>query len=250
VRQSVGTRVRAHWQRWFVVVLVVSALGIIHPYVVSIFNFKHATGDRFYFRDGSSSYEWQIGTAWGHHFLFFVRYDNAFEEQSQQADAASHAPPGWAPFVKFDLATQYRGNFYAPRGLIYGFGFPFVSTRSAYMWLADGSVRSIGINRSLGSSVDAPWPTWVYWPGMILNLLVWNAAGLTLFILFDGLVGLRRLRRGRCVICSYDIGVGASMCPECGTGSSPDQNEPGEGKNKDRLRRSGTPGSAPESLDA
>jgi hypothetical protein len=54
------------------------------------------------------------------------------------------------------------------------------------------------------------------WPGLLANTFFYAA------IMLGVLVGLRawrtrrRLARGRCVACGYELGEGVAVCPECG----------------------------------
>ncbi|MCW5776274.1 MAG: hypothetical protein KIS87_07550 [Phycisphaeraceae bacterium] len=67
------------------------------------------------------------------------------------------------------------------------------------------------------------------WPGLLLNTLFYAAIW---FALFTGLAALRtarRLRRGLCPVCRYDLrGLPQHACPECGWGKDPSARQAAE----------------------
>lgn len=217
--QTVGFRVRAHGRRWVAVVMIVSALCVLHPLACPLFNPRPTGETAGYFQHGHNSYAWWLWTAPGRD-LALARVAGTLRDANPDLENLSPGrPPAWAPMHDLVIATRAGDMNASAQAHVYGYGFPFVASRSGYLWLAGGGTRSIGIDRVPGSPIDEPWPTWVYWPGMIGNLLVWNAAALAVFVGLDAIIGLRRIRRGRCVRCGYDIGVGAAFCPECGAGA-------------------------------
>lgn len=106
---------------------------------------------------------------------------------------------------------------------IEAYGLPFAAVRSGDLRYARHTLAKEGRGDVGWQTREIPGrslllPTWVYWPGLLLNLLVWNATALVVFIAIDAWIGRRCIRKGRCVVCNYDIGAGANACPECGTG--------------------------------
>ncbi len=71
---------------------------------------------------------------------------------------------------------------------------------------------------------DGIWPSRVYWPGMIGNALVFSSCSLLVSLLRNGARTRRmrrRITRGRCVHCNYDLTGNLETCPECGTPTLP-----------------------------
>lgn len=55
-----------------------------------------------------------------------------------------------------------------------------------------------------------------YWPGLLANTLFYAVLALTLMVLLRWRRTRRRLARGLCVACGYELGEGVAVCPECG----------------------------------
>lgn len=159
---------------------------------------------------------WIERRSFGQRFLEFEIDDFQYPIRRGWSDLPLAAPPGWAPVLQLGVFEGKEEWKCIGEGTIRAYGLPSTCLRTVSIISNQGNSRKVGLR------IDSPrmgwrwFPTWVYWPGMIGNLLVWNVVALALFGGFDVLVGLRRIQRGRCVRCGYDIGVGGAMCPECG----------------------------------
>ncbi len=87
-----------------------------------------------------------------------------------------------------------------------------------------GYVTRDGIELSKISSTGMPRviPLTIYWPGALINTLVYSTA---LLVLFVGIPMTRRhlrCRHGHCVNCNYDLrATTTGACPECGAAIPP-----------------------------
>lgn len=57
------------------------------------------------------------------------------------------------------------------------------------------------------------------WPGLLANLLFYAAMVLGPLVLWRWWRLRRRVKRGCCVACGYELGAGVGVCPECGLGA-------------------------------
>jgi hypothetical protein len=98
-----------------------------------------------------------------------------------------------------------------------------------------------------GGTTPLPRPRRIYWPGLLVNTLLFStlvAAG-RLLLLAPGrfLREVSRLRSGRCIACGYDLGYDfARGCPECGW------RRPGTGR--DRISLKTEPPAPPQDVRA
>jgi hypothetical protein len=72
-----------------------------------------------------------------------------------------------------------------------------------------------------GGTTPLPRPRRIYWPGLLVNAVLFGAVVAVgrLLLLAPGrfLREVSRLRSGRCISCGYDLGYDfAKGCPECG----------------------------------
>jgi len=167
------------------------------------------------------------------------------------AGAPSQWPPphyselGWSfgfeieSFMVDDLnpAENWRPDWQCWRALRTDAGWPLRSMRSIWFeqrvseqvcetsgFLRGGmTIHSNNLKASWASKRFGRMPLW---PGFAINTLIYAAA---LWMLFAGPFALRRAnrrRRGRCVVCGYDLrgrgrGQEHAKCPECGTEVTP-----------------------------
>ena len=126
--------------------------------------------------------------------------------------------PRWVSVHAMGLGRESDdpgGEYY---GQVIGYGLPFTAARSMKCGGSETSFKVAGIDPGDAFGLHELVPTWVYWPGLLADLAIWLTVVPGLMIFFDAWIGLRRIRRGRCVRCGYEIGVGATACPECGVG--------------------------------
>lgn len=67
---------------------------------------------------------------------------------------------------------------------------------------------------------DGIWPSNIYWPGMLANVLVWSLCSFFATLFWRGARSWRKRRRiahGRCATCNYNLTGVLNTCPECGT---------------------------------
>ncbi len=139
--------------------------------------------------------------------------------------AAGHDPtqyPGIAEFMPYEYL--YDIDDYAVGVPMRAFRFRLVHWRALdadTKRVVPGSRggRLIGHSRT---PMGGPIPTLPIWPGLILNTLFYAAIWFALFTAVGALRTARRLRRGLCPLCRYDLrGLPQRACPECGWASVP-----------------------------
>ena len=101
------------------------------------------------------------------------------------------------------LATQYRFRFEV----------------GSYRRRSNLVVDALQIPRGSRSRDSWILPTRPIWPGLTINTLFYAAILWALFAMPAALRRKRRIKRGLCVKCGYDLrgSSAASACPECGT---------------------------------
>ena len=96
-------------------------------------------------------------------------------------------------------------------------GWPF---ESAYGLRAGSSAtqarRVVGL-----AELDLLSNTWLtpylpYWPGLLGNVFFYAMLALAPMLLLRWRRTRRRIRRGSCIACGYELGGGVTVCPECG----------------------------------
>lgn len=108
---------------------------------------------------------------------------------------------------------------------VVGYGWP---ARACYAGcaLASGTLVSrlgdVVMEPSLGHRVKVRMPLDVYWPGFVLNVVVFGTCYLLLYVIWLFTRTCWWRRSGRCVECGYDLsGLCGNRCPECGRRASP-----------------------------
>ncbi|MCL4743391.1 MAG: hypothetical protein KJZ54_14440 [Phycisphaerales bacterium] len=88
--------------------------------------------------------------------------------------------------------------------------------------LTDDESSEFGFRGMLGLTQQVGVPALPIWPGLLLNTLFYGAIWFALFTALAALRTARRLRRGLCPLCRYDLrGLPQRACPECGWGRTP-----------------------------
>ncbi len=141
--------------------------------------------------------------------------------------------PSWMGMAQHD-ATRYpnrhvqdRFDYEVSSG---AFGYPMLALRWEMVYYSeppeiepDALLALRQQHRGLLKLSKNLWlPTLPIWPGLLFNTLFYAAIW---FAFFTGLAALRtarRLRRGLCPVCRYDLrGLPQRACPECGWGRKP-----------------------------
>lgn len=98
-------------------------------------------------------------------------------------------------------------------------GLPFKCVRGDAMTygpkLGPLQTASRGFFRFGSGSDGDKYPYQPIWGGLALNTMAYGTAMFCVFALFRRIRVRRRLRKGLCVVCGYDIS-GIAVCPECG----------------------------------
>jgi hypothetical protein len=101
----------------------------------------------------------------------------------------------------------------------FGYGLPWTSSRAVIFG---------GSGRPFAKELEAMWrptfagqefalPVHPVWQGLFLNALTWTLAVAAPWYMLRAARRRRRLRRGWCVVCAYDMaGISTDTCPECG----------------------------------
>ncbi len=114
------------------------------------------------------------------------------------------------------------GDFYVEERIV---GWPFLSMHGRY-WITPG-VKKIQSDSLWHTGLPMPAPDGPplllplrpIWPGFAVNTVFYAAI---LWLLFTALVKVRhwrRMKRGHCIKCNYDLRGGPALdsgCPECG----------------------------------
>jgi hypothetical protein len=198
--------------------LIVSVLSALHPWLIVLLDAWPKKSTEGLLIEDQFRLHWEERHSLGLSFVSVSLQDTRYPIWKNWEHLPQIQPSAWAPVLEIGVFDKQDPWTHTGEAWLCAYGVPVPSLRNLWVMTNQGQVRTIGLPVSRTRGRGQLLPTWVYWPGMILNLLVWNAAGLGLFISLDALVGLRRLRRGRCVICGYDIGDSALACPECGPG--------------------------------
>lgn len=145
------------------------------------------------------------------------------------ATSTSPGPPAWSRFAQLRAAATFDDDI--PTGwemcIEVGCGWPMRSasyfaaatTAPGPFLVLDGLVianTATADTPSDNNSTPRALPWRLYWPGMIVNTLVYATILLTPFTLLPGILAYLRRRAGRCPACSCDLrGANHTICPEC-----------------------------------
>lgn len=162
-----------------------------------------AEGIRYQRRDLQMATEWE-GKRRG---PFSEEMLRAYAERPSMREVTSDPRPRYA---RIEIVGE-RGE-----AAVYGVGWPFVA---AFAVNTDGDSPSIRGTpmwepRLFGVSWRVPYqPRWF---GLVVNTVFYGAIMLALMALLRWWRVHRRIKRGRCAACAYELGQGVSVCPECG----------------------------------
>lgn len=166
-----------------------------------------AEGIRYQRKDGFMSTEWE-GKRRG---PFREEQIRAYEERPSMREVTSDPRPRYA---RIEIVGE-RGE-----AAVYGVGWPFVA---AFAVNTEGDSPSIR-----GTPMWEPrlWgETWFVplqprWFGLVVNAIFYGALVLAMLAALRWWRVRRRIKRGRCGACAYELGDGVTTCPECGLGRS------------------------------
>jgi hypothetical protein len=134
--------------------------------------------------------------------------------------------PTWSRFRESRLGSS-TGSSYLPMWREYAWGWPVLAMR--FRQEADTARQSQQVFDAIGMPFRTPipmtprsskefLPIGLIWPGFAINTLFYAATLWSLFAALGVVRRWRRIKRGLCAKCAYDLrGSNASACPECGT---------------------------------
>jgi hypothetical protein len=95
---------------------------------------------------------------------------------------------------------------------------PFSGSGPRPGWIAEGAVRVFGRARAGTAAMPLYLPTHPNSPGLIIDTIVWSTPFFLAMSWFAKLRRARRIKRGQCSTCAYDLRATppGSPCPECG----------------------------------
>ena len=95
-------------------------------------------------------------------------------------------------------------------------GWPLPSASRGRIWLEDRPSQQWGLWETTIAGRKVSMSTRPIWFGLLANTLFYAALALTPMVLLRWRRTRRRLARGVCVACGYELGEGVGVCPECG----------------------------------
>jgi hypothetical protein len=118
-----------------------------------------------------------------------------------------------------------EGRFFQVR--VFDAGWPMLALQGEWRWgnsqvMTPGFHNAVGRYRVVRSGIEKGseadmFPLWPLWPGFAINTVFYAAVLWLLFAAPFALRKWRRIRRGLCRKCGYDLRGGHSAtCPECG----------------------------------
>lgn len=139
-------------------------------------------------------------------------------------------PPAWSRFstLQTDPNFDYYPSRAQPAFLEVATGWPRRSASYFAHYAEGGGIYKVRDGLALADTVRAinvtprVIPLAIYWPGAIINTLVYAAALFLPFTLIPMMRRHLRCRAGRCPNCNYDLrGAPHTVCPECGAAIAP-----------------------------
>lgn len=128
-----------------------------------------------------------------------------------QRGATEQASDPRPRIIRTELDGERRG------GTWWRLGWPFEATHALSRTAPSGSgQQEVGVWRPTIRGRQWSVPYLPLWPGLLANAAFYTALVLAPLVLLRGWRLRRRVKRGRCVACGYELGEGVHTCPECG----------------------------------